>query len=151
MERPKDPMAERADRDQFLKDLYKKLQGLFGADGTKKIPPKVPAGPGAGGNVVNGGQQQQFQNQNQQSQMQNQSGTGGAPIGFVGGGPGGGSMNHSSPAPGQTGGVPPGAGMRTPQMANSPAPPHLAGPGGPGVVPGSVVGPPMPPMFHAGA
>lgn len=66
-ERPPDPNADREERDQMLKDLYKKLQALFpGVDPRKEPPPQAPnpraAPPGA---------QQSMKSQNGQMMGQN--------------------------------------------------------------------------------
>jgi hypothetical protein len=102
VERPEDPIADRAERDQLLKSLYKKLQSLYpGIDPNKEPPAQPPAGavrPGAGGNVsANAG-------------SRGQNGQASTP------GPGGQGSNQNSPAP------TPGQSQGTPMMANAPAP-----------------------------
>ncbi|SPQ25236.1 da50d51f-ff8f-459f-8231-5fd03a86e7c7 [Thermothielavioides terrestris] len=44
IEQPADPVADRAERDQLLKSLYKKLQSLYPGVDPKKEPPVQPAG-----------------------------------------------------------------------------------------------------------
>ncbi|KAK3906307.1 hypothetical protein C8A05DRAFT_11937 [Staphylotrichum tortipilum] len=94
VERPADPVADRAERDQLLKTLYRKLQSLYpGVDPKKEPPAQPPAGAAAAGAA-------------------------GRPGGGVGGkgvpngqGPvsvmqGGSNQNSPAPTPGQSAGTP---------------------------------------------
>jgi len=99
-EKPPDPNSDRADRDRMLKETYRKLQGLYpGIDPrtTNQNPGQRP------------GQQQPGQNPMRVTNGQGLAGDQGS--------------NHSSPAPTPGGG---GGGQvqKTPQMANTPAPPQ---------------------------
>lgn len=94
-EKPPDPNLDREERDQLLKDLYKKLQALFpGVDPRKEPPPQMPNQRTAAQQAVAAQQANLMKAQNGQAL----------------GGPG---SNHGSPAP-QV--------QRTPQMTNAAAP-----------------------------
>ncbi|KAK4125942.1 hypothetical protein N657DRAFT_568312 [Parathielavia appendiculata] len=93
MERPEDPIADRVERDQLLKSLYKKLQSLYpGIDPNKEPPAQPPAGArpsvgnanAAGAKGLNGTE----------------------PNHLGGGGQQGSNQNSPAPTPGQTQGTP---------------------------------------------
>lgn len=120
IERPADPMADRAERDQLIKSLYKKLQSLYpGIDPNKEPPSQPPPGskpgnPNAAGAALQGGSA---------AAAAHKGINGTAPPTTVGQQPaatpasvGGQASNQNSPAatPGQSHG--------TPQMANAMAP-----------------------------
>lgn len=44
VERPADPVADRVERDQLIKNLYRKLQSLYPGVDPKKEPPAQPTG-----------------------------------------------------------------------------------------------------------
>ncbi|KAK0645672.1 hypothetical protein B0T16DRAFT_144473 [Cercophora newfieldiana] len=91
-EMPPDPNSDREERDQLLKDLYKKLQALFpGVDPRKEPPPQQP-NPRAGAQQMNQGM---MKPQNGQMNM--------------------GAQSNGSPAPGSQP-------QKTPQMTNVAAP-----------------------------
>jgi hypothetical protein len=108
IDQPADPMADRAERDQVVKNLYKKLQALYPGIDPRKEPVAQPAGarPGAAGNPTSaGGMKPPGQN----GQAPNPLGGGGAQ-----------GSNHNSPAP--TPGASSQQGQGTPQMMNAVAP-----------------------------
>ncbi|KAK4235277.1 hypothetical protein C8A03DRAFT_17954 [Achaetomium macrosporum] len=112
VEQPADPMADRAERDQILKNLYKKLQALYPGIDPRKEPVTQPAGarPGAAVGNPNTGMKPPGQQNGQATNP-------------AGGGQGQGS-NHNSPA--AAGAPTPGTsvqqGQGTPQMTNAVAP-----------------------------
>ncbi|KAK3307520.1 uncharacterized protein B0T15DRAFT_181202 [Chaetomium strumarium] len=102
IDQPADPMADRVERDQVIKNLYKKLQALYPGIDPRKEPVAQPAGARPGANPSAGGMKPPGQN----GQASNPAG-------------GGQGSNHNSPAP------TPGAaqqGQGTPQMMNAVAP-----------------------------
>lgn len=131
VERPADPIADRAERDQLMRNLYKKLQSLYPGLDPKKEPTTQPAGGAAGrpmnaaGNSGVGGKAPAGQNGNGNGSGHGQSASGsGSMLGGMGmnmgmgmgmGGGQGGS-NHNSPAPAAS---TPG---QTPLMGNAVAP-----------------------------
>jgi hypothetical protein len=141
VDRPADPVADRAERDQLLRNLYKKLQGLYPGVDPKKEPAVQPVA-GAAGRPLGGnpnmnaaaGGKVQGQNGNGNGHAQSASGSGsglgmtpgnmgmgmgmgmGMNMGMgmgMGGGQGG--SNQNSPAPTSTPG-------QTPLMGNAVAP-----------------------------
>jgi len=97
IERPPDPNADREERDQALRDLYKRLQALFpGVDPRKEPPPPASQMPNQRAAAAAAQQPNQVLMKNQNGQMMAGS-------------------NHGSPAPGPHP-------QKTPQMASAVAP-----------------------------
>ncbi|GAB1316660.1 CYC8-general repressor of transcription [Madurella fahalii] len=94
IEWPADPVADRAERDQLMKNLYKRLQALYpGIDPKNEPAAQMAARAGAG---------------NPNTAAVKANGAAATPAGGQG-------SNHSSPAPGQPA-------QKTPQMLNAAAP-----------------------------
>ncbi|KAK4100275.1 hypothetical protein N658DRAFT_487004 [Parathielavia hyrcaniae] len=96
VERPDDPVADRLERDQMLKNLYRKLQSLYpGVDPNKEPPAQPPAG-GARASVSAGGG----------GGGKGLNGTESNALGGGGGGQQGSNQNSPAPTPGQSQGTP---------------------------------------------
>ncbi|KAK4033762.1 hypothetical protein C8A01DRAFT_49708 [Parachaetomium inaequale] len=121
VERPADPVADRNERYQLLKSLYRKLQSLYPGVDPKKEPPaqQQPAGGGGARQLPPGGGGGGGPNAVKAAAAPQNGMQASTPGGGGGGGLGGSNQNSPAPTPGQSQG--------TPLMAEAVAPGLLQG------------------------
>ncbi|KAL2129507.1 hypothetical protein VTI74DRAFT_7657 [Chaetomium olivicolor] len=112
IQRPADPMADRAERDQQMKNLYKRLQSLYPGIDPRKEPPAQPSGARPGVTNPNVAAAAAAAGAKPPGAGQNGPASASTPVGGQGS-----SQNSPAPMPGQHG-----QGQGTPQMANAAAP-----------------------------
>lgn len=120
IERPADPVADRAERDQLLKNLYKKLQSLFPGIDFRKEPllQRAPGTVNPNAAAVKGPNGQAAAAAGANAAAGPGAGAGASAGVAVSTPVGGQGSNHNSPAP-----APPA--QNTPRMANAAAPPVM--------------------------